>query len=85
VLCRGDQTGGGHQRARTDWPVIAGQTYHCYITRKDGIVAWYINGHDMMAWEDRNPLSGPGHEAFGFDAGDGEVVFDNLIIGPYHL
>jgi hypothetical protein len=85
VLCRGDQTGGGHQRARTDWPVISGQTYHCYITRKDGTVAWYINGHDMMAWEDPNPLSGPGHEAFGFDGGDGDVAFDNLIIGPYHL
>ena len=85
VLCRGDEQGGGHQRARTDWPVIQGQTYHYYITRKDGIIAWYINGHDMMAWEDKNPLAGPGHEAFGFDGGQSEVFFDNLIIGPYHI
>src|SRR3954468_15145746 len=38
VMCRLDQAGGGHQRARTDWPVISGQTYHYYITRKDGMV-----------------------------------------------
>jgi Farnesoic acid 0-methyl transferase len=85
VLCRGDEKGGGHQRARTDWPVISGQTYHFYITRKDGIVAWYINGHDMMAWKDPKPLDGPGHDAFGFDGGDGDVFFDNLVVGPYHL
>lgn len=84
VLCRGNQPGGGHQGARTDWPVIAGQTYHVYITRKDGLVSWYIGGHDMMAWLDPNPLSGPGHEAFGFDGGEGEVFFDNLVVGPFH-
>jgi len=83
-LCRGGQPGGGHQGARTDWPVISGQTYHFYVTRKEGLVSWYIGGHDMMAWQDPNPLSGPGHDAFAFDGGDGEVFFDNLVVGPFH-
>ena len=81
---RGGEKGGGHQRVRTDWPLTPGMTYHFYITRKAGLVAWYIGGHDMMAWDDPNPLTGPGHEAFGFDGGDSEVFFDNLVIGPYH-
>jgi hypothetical protein len=85
VLCRGGQIDGGHQRARTDWPVVPGRTYHMYITRKDGVIAWYVNGDEMASWTDPAPLTGPGHEAFGFDAGDTEVFFDNLVIGPYHL
>ncbi|MEO7035359.1 MAG: hypothetical protein ABI548_15650 [Polyangiaceae bacterium] len=84
-LCRGGQTDGGHQRARTDWPVVPGRTYHNYVTRKDGIIAWYIDGHEMMSWTDPEPLTGPGHDAFGFDGGETEVFFDNLVIGPYHI
>jgi len=83
-LCRGGEKGGGHQRVRTDWPMTPGMTYHFYITRKAGLVAWYIGGHDMMAWDDPHPLAGPGHESFGFDGGESEVFFDNLVIGPYH-
>ena len=83
-LCRGGQQGGGHQRVRTDWPVVPGRDYHFYITRKGGLIAWYIGGHDMMVWNDPNPLAGPGHEAFAFDGGESEVFFDNLVVGPYH-
>lgn len=85
VMCRGGQVDGGHQRARDDWPVVPGRTYHYYVTRKDGVVSWYIDGHDMMSWTDPEPLTGPGHEGFGFDGGETEVFFDNLVIGPYHI
>jgi hypothetical protein len=85
VLCREHQQSGGHQGVRTDWPVVPGRTYHNYITRKDGIIAWYIDGHDMMSWTDPQPLAGKGHEAFGFDGGETEVFFDNLVVGPYHI
>ena len=85
VICRAGQTDGGHQRARSDWPVVPERTYHFYITRKDGVLSWYIDGHEMMSWSDPNPLSGTGHEAFAFDGGQSEVFFDNLVIGPYHI
>jgi len=85
VICRAGQTAGGHQSARSDWPVVPERTYHFYITRKDGVLSWYVDGHDMMSWSDPNPLSGPGHEAFAFDGGRTEVFFDNLVVGPYHL
>lgn len=84
VMCRTGQADGGHLRARSDWPVMPDWTYHFYITRKDGIVSWYVGGHDVMSWKDSEPLSGPGHDAFGFDGGQTEVFFDNLVIGPYH-
>lgn len=85
VICRGGQTDGGHQRARSDWPVVPDRTYHFYITRKDGVVSWYVDGHDMLSWSDPEPLSGVGHEAFAFVGGQSEVFFDNLVIGPYHI
>jgi len=83
-ICRGLDKGAGHRRVRTDWPVFPGMVYHFYITRKGGLISWYIGGHDMLAWEDPSPLTGPGHESFGFDGGEGEVFFDNLVIAPYH-
>lgn len=82
VLCRGDQGGRGHERARADWPVVPGRTYHYYITRKDGVIDWYIDGIQMTAWQDKTPLQGPGHDRFAFDGGSAQVVFDNLEIGP---
>jgi len=83
-LCRGRQASAGHQGARTDWPVVPDRPYHYYITRKGGEIAWYIGGHEMMTWTDPEPLTGKGHEAFGFDGGETEVFFDNLVIAPYH-
>jgi hypothetical protein len=83
-LCRGDEQGGGHRRVRTDWPITPGMVYHFYITRRGGLLSWYIGGHDMMAWDDPNPLAGAGHDYFGFDGGESEVFFDNLVIAPYH-
>ena len=80
VICREQQ--GGHVRVRTDWPLVPGRQYHFYITRKDGLLSWFIAGHDLMAWDDPKPLTGPGHTAFAFDGADGEVTFDNLTIAP---
>lgn len=85
MLCREHRQSGGHQGVRTDWPVVPGRTYHNYITRKGGVIAWYIDGHDMMSWTDPEPLTGKGHEAMGFDGADTEVFFDNLVVGPYHI
>lgn len=82
VMCRGDQANAGHVRARADWPVVPDLTYHFYVTRKGGELAWFIGGHDMMKWFDPAPLKGEGHTAFGIDGEGGEVFFDNLTIAP---
>jgi hypothetical protein len=82
VICRGADASGGHVRARSDWPVVPERQYHFYITRQDGLLSWFIAGHDVAQWLDPAPLSGPGHTAFGFDGGEGEVTFDNLTITP---
>lgn len=80
VICRGQQP--GHVRVRTDWPLVPGRQYHFYITRQKGLLSWFLAGHELMTWDDPAPLGGPGHTAFGFDGGDGEVTFDNLTIAP---
>ena len=82
VLCRGDQSGSGHERARADWPAVPDRTYHYYITRQDGLIDWHIDGIQVTAWRDPKPLGGAGHESFAFDGGSAEVVFDNLEISP---
>lgn len=82
VLCRGDQGPGGHTKARADWQVVPGRTYHYYITRKGDVLEWFVDGLAMLAFRDPQPLMGPGHEALGFDSWESEVFFDNLTIGP---
>ena len=82
VLCRGDETNGAYQRARTDWTVVEGRTYHYYITRKGGLIDWHIDGLQMAVWDDPHPLAGPGHDSFAFDGGQSEVLFDDLLISP---
>jgi hypothetical protein len=84
VICRGEQADGGHTRARSDWPVVAGRPYHFYVTRKGGTLSWYVGGHTFLEWNDPSPLAGSGHTAFGFDGGEEEVFFDNLTITPLH-
>lgn len=82
VICRGADPKGGHLQARSDWPVVPGRQYHFYITRQAGLLSWFVAGHELMQWMDPAPLGGPGHTAFGFDGGEGEVIFDNLTISP---
>ena len=85
VLCRGVLPAGGHTQARADWKVVPNRAYpyHYYITRKGGIIEWYVDGLAMLAWKDSEPLEGPGHEAFAFDGWESEVFFDDLTIKPF--
>lgn len=59
------------------------QTYHFKIERRDGrTVRWYVDGTEVLALEDPNPLQGPGHEYVAFNDWDVAVCFDNLEITP---
>lgn len=68
------------ERAR---PVEAGQPYRFRIERDDGkTVKWSVNGLAYFERSDPEPLSGPGHEYFGFNDWDAPVCFDNVKVTP---
>lgn len=64
-------------------PVVAKQSYHFKVERRDGKrIHWSVDGLELLALNDDEPLSGPGHEHFGFNDWEVEVCFDNLEITP---
>jgi hypothetical protein len=64
-------------------PVVAGQSYHFKIERVDGkTVRWWIDGNEMLSNADPAPLTGPGHDHFGFNDWDVKVCFDNVRVVP---
>ncbi|MBK9264492.1 MAG: hypothetical protein IPM54_32470 [Polyangiaceae bacterium] len=63
--------------------VSSGQSYRFRIERADGrTVSWSINGTVYFNFADDDPLTGPGHEHFGFNDWEAPVCFDNLRITP---
>jgi len=72
--------GSDDERAR---PVNAGQVYHFKIERTDGkTLAWWVGDMLMFKFFDAAPLSGPGHDHFGFNDWEVPVCFDNVKIVP---
>jgi hypothetical protein len=64
-------------------PAMAGQSYHFKVERNDGkTVAWWVDGNEMLSYPDSAPLSGAGHDHFGFNDWDVKVCFDNVRIVP---
>jgi hypothetical protein len=64
-------------------PVVAGQSYHFKIERADGkTVRWWVDGNEMLSYADPAPLTGPGHDHFGFNDWDVKVCFDNVRVVP---
>lgn len=64
-------------------PVAKGQSYHFLIERTDGkTVRWSVNGAEMHAYSDPEPLAGRGHDHFGFNDWDAKVCFDNVRVTP---
>jgi hypothetical protein len=64
-------------------PVMTAQSYHFKVERADGkTVKWWVDGNEMLSWTDTAPLSGPGHDHFGFNDWDVKVCFDNVKVVP---
>jgi hypothetical protein len=64
-------------------PVMTAQSYHFTVERADGkTVKWWVDGNEMLSWTDTAPLSGPGHDHFGFNDWDVKVCFDNVKVVP---
>lgn len=64
------------------YPVQQGQTYHWRIERKGPELRWLIDGQPFMSLVDPYPLSGKGHDRFGFSSWESDLYFDNLKIEP---
>ncbi len=74
------ESGSDDERQR---PVAPGQPYHFKIERTNGkSVRFSVNEVLYFELWDADPLSGAGHEHFGFNDWDTPVCFDNLKITP---
>jgi len=63
--------------------VVAGQIYHFKVERTDGkTVRWSVDGNEMLSFADPSPLTGPGHDHFGFNDWEVKLCFDNVRIAP---
>jgi hypothetical protein len=68
--------GSDDERAR---PVTPGQVYHFKVERADGkTIRWWVGDMLMFKFTDPQPLSGTGHDHFGFNDWDVPVCFDNV-------
>jgi hypothetical protein len=67
---------------RTDLHVEKGRTYHMVVTKQGGILRWAIDGQPALEMVDPAPLSGSGHDRFGFSSWSNDTYFDNLRITP---
>jgi len=67
---------------RMDWKVERSRTYHVRITRQGKTVRWEQDGKLVLELKDPAPLSGKGHDRFGFSSWQNDTYFDNLKIEP---
>lgn len=67
---------------RADLKVVKGRTYHMVVTKKGGLIRWEMDGVPALEMLDPAPLSGAGHDRFGFSSWSNDTWFDNLRITP---
>ena len=65
---------------RQDLQVARGRTYHMAVTKQGGRIRWEIDGQIALEMTDPAPLSGTGHDRFGFSSWANDTYFDNLVI-----
>jgi hypothetical protein len=65
---------------RSDPKVVKGQRYHMVVTKKDGKLRWEVDGEMLLEFNDPAPLSGTGHDRFGFSSWANDTYFDHLKI-----
>jgi hypothetical protein len=75
----------GNEKVTRKQPrVEVGKTYHWKIVRQGNRVDWFVD--DMttpfLTYEDAAPLTGAGHDYFGFNNWQSDAWFDNLTITP---
>lgn len=63
-------------------PVEANRDYHMRIERSGGRIAAWVDDELLVEMNDERPLSGTGHDHFGFNDWNAQVYFDDLVITP---
>jgi hypothetical protein len=64
-------------------PVQQGRSYGFKVERADGrTISWWVDGVLIHRLEDKQPLTGAGHDHVGFNDWEVPVCFDNLKITP---
>lgn len=58
--------------------VEIGRTYRWRVERRGRMLSWFIDGQPFMNFEDPMPLTGKGHDRFGFSSWEAQLYFDNL-------
>jgi len=64
----------------TPFRVDLGRRYHWRIERRGKVISWSIDGTPFMSFEDPMPLTGKGHDRFGFSSWEAQLYFDNLTV-----
>lgn len=67
---------------RRDRRVEPGRTYRIRVERRGPLLRWLVDGEEFLVLQDPAPLSGPGHDRFGFSSWDADLFFDDLRIEP---
>ncbi len=71
----------GRDRRTTSKPKVeADRRYHFTLIRQHGALRWELDGQEVLAFEDKAPLVGAGHNHFAFNNWESRVRFDNLVI-----
>ena len=81
IITRRDEHG-PDKVERTTPRVVPDQRYHWRIVRRGRVLDWYIDdmATPFLHYDDPKPLTGAGHEYFGFGNWETDTYFDNLII-----
>ncbi|MDF1563729.1 MAG: hypothetical protein P1V51_11845 [Deltaproteobacteria bacterium] len=79
IIARLDEHG-SDRKERKDFRVDPARVYQMRVERKAGHLKWYVDGTLFLEWKDESPLTGTGHDRFGFSAWETPAYFDNLRI-----
>jgi hypothetical protein len=83
VIARRDEHGADRVE-RSDRRVEPGRTYRMRVERRGQVLRWIVDGEEFLVLDDPAPLSGPGHDRFGFSSWDADLFFDDLRVEPLH-
>lgn len=81
VLARLDEHGEDRAVGPT-YKVVQGKTYPMKIERRGATIKVWAGERELCSMTDARPLSGVGHDHFGFNNWQSELWFDNLRITP---
>lgn len=79
VIARLDEHG-KDRLAKPSLKVQPNRTYHIAVERTDNTLRWFVDGNQVLAFVDADPLVGSAHQFFAFSNWNAPVRFDNLRI-----